>query len=80
MCISHSDVTKTRTALLYDCDSYYNIYTSPLSSKDANMDYFKNLKSKITPQKTQPTHAEQLAKFRKSWNYIEVSGGDSIFN
>ncbi len=42
------------------------------------MDYFKNLKNKITPQKTQPTHAEQLAKFRKSWNYIEVSGGDSI--
>ena len=40
------------------------------------MDYFKNLKSKITPQKTQPTHAEQLAKFRKSWIYIEVSGGD----
>ncbi|CAG8528653.1 4323_t:CDS:2 [Diversispora eburnea] len=33
--------------------------------------YFKGLKNKITPQKAQPTHAEQLAKFRKSWNYIE---------
>ncbi|RIA87617.1 Retinoic acid induced 16-like protein [Glomus cerebriforme] len=28
--------------------------------------------SRITPQKTQPTHAEQLAKFRKAWNYIET--------
>ncbi|CAI2184164.1 4553_t:CDS:2 [Funneliformis geosporum] len=36
------------------------------------MDYFKNLKNRITPQKTQPTHAEQLAKFRKSWKYIEA--------
>ncbi|EXX66005.1 hypothetical protein RhiirA5_392144 [Rhizophagus irregularis] len=35
------------------------------------MDYFKNLKSRITPQKTQPTHAEQLAKFRKAWIHIE---------
>jgi hypothetical protein len=43
------------------------------------MDYFKNLKSRITPQKTQPTHAEQLAKFRKAWIHIEVSGGDSTF-
>ncbi|CAJ0627407.1 4822_t:CDS:2 [Entrophospora sp. SA101] len=35
------------------------------------MDYFKNLKSKIiTPQKAQLTHAEQLAKFRNSWQDI----------
>jgi len=36
------------------------------------MDYFKNLKSKIATQKIQHTHAEQLAKFRKSWQGIMV--------
>ncbi|CAJ0646864.1 5547_t:CDS:2 [Entrophospora sp. SA101] len=34
------------------------------------MDYFKNLQSKITHQKTQPTHAEQLAKFHNAWEGI----------
>ncbi|CAG8453592.1 8948_t:CDS:2 [Cetraspora pellucida] len=39
-----------------------------------DMDYFVNLKNKIkkiTPNRAQPTDAEQLAKFRESWNYIE---------
>ncbi|RIB11256.1 Retinoic acid induced 16-like protein [Gigaspora rosea] len=38
------------------------------------MDYFVNLKNKIkkaTPNRAQPTDAEQLAKFRESWHYIE---------
>ncbi|CAG8472388.1 10033_t:CDS:2, partial [Dentiscutata heterogama] len=38
------------------------------------MDYFVNLRNKIkkaTPNRAQPTDAEQLAKFRESWNYIE---------
>ncbi|CAG8446264.1 1762_t:CDS:2 [Ambispora leptoticha] len=35
------------------------------------MEYFKNFKSRITPQRAQPSHAEQLAKFRKCWAYIQ---------
>ncbi|CAG8498532.1 10297_t:CDS:2, partial [Ambispora gerdemannii] len=36
-----------------------------------NMEYFKNFKSRITPQRAQPSHAEQLAKFRKCWAYVQ---------
>ncbi|CAG8817864.1 34439_t:CDS:2, partial [Racocetra persica] len=39
-----------------------------------DMDYFVNLRNKIkkiSPNRAQPTDAEQLAKFRESWNYIE---------
>ncbi|CAG8526716.1 3013_t:CDS:2 [Acaulospora morrowiae] len=36
------------------------------------MDYFKNLRSRIAPQRAQPTPAEHLAKFRKSWDYIRA--------